>query len=27
MSIVAQTAKGPVNQIPSMGCSIKWISE
>ena len=24
MSIVAKTGKGPQEQIPSMGCSIKW---
>ena len=24
MKLVAQTAKGPAEQIPSMGCSIKW---
>ena len=24
MKLVAQTGKGPKNQIPSMGCSIKW---
>ena len=24
MKLVAQTGKGPENQIPSMGCSIKW---
>ncbi len=24
MTLVAQTGKGPVEQIPSMGCSIKW---
>ncbi len=24
MSEVAQTARGPQDQIPSMGCSIKW---
>ncbi len=27
MSMVAKTGKGPENQVPSMGCSIKWISE
>jgi len=27
MSLVGKTAKGPEKQIPSMGCSIKWISE
>jgi len=27
MSIVAKTGNGPANQIPSIGCSIKWISE
>ncbi|MFV2060481.1 MAG: thioredoxin family protein [Gammaproteobacteria bacterium] len=25
MSLVAKTGKGPENQTPSMGCSIKWI--
>ena len=25
MSLIAKTGKGPKNQIPSMGCSIKWI--
>ncbi|MBT68278.1 MAG: thioredoxin family protein [Thiotrichales bacterium] len=24
MSTIANTGKGPVDQIPSMGCSIKW---
>jgi peroxiredoxin len=24
MELVAKTGKGPVNQIPSMGCNIKW---
>jgi hypothetical protein len=24
MSQIARTAKGPLEQIPSMGCSIKW---
>ena len=24
MSLVAETGKGPADQIPSMGCSIKW---
>ena len=24
MKLIAQTVKGPENQIPSMGCSIKW---
>jgi peroxiredoxin len=24
MSQIARTAKGPIEQIPSMGCSIKW---
>ena len=24
MKLVAETGKGPKNQIPSMGCSIKW---
>jgi peroxiredoxin len=27
MSQVAQTGQGPREQIPSIGCSIKWISE
>ena len=27
MKQVAQTGKGPAEQIPSMGCSIKWKSE
>ena len=27
MSQVAQTGQGPADQIPSMGCSIKWIEE
>lgn len=27
MKMVAQTGKGPAEQIPSMGCSIKWKSE
>lgn len=27
MSRVGKTGKGPEKQIPSMGCSIKWISE
>lgn len=27
MREVAQTGKGPVEQIPSMGCSIKWKDE
>lgn len=27
MSLVAETGKGPVEQIPSMGCSIKWKDE
>ena len=27
MKQVAETGKGPADQIPSMGCSIKWISE
>ncbi|WP_428087876.1 thioredoxin family protein [Candidatus Thioglobus sp.] len=26
MSQIARTAQGPENQIPSMGCSIKWLS-
>ena len=24
MSLVVETGAGPINQIPSMGCSIKW---
>jgi hypothetical protein len=24
MTLVAQTGKGPLEQTPSMGCSIKW---
>ena len=24
MKLIAKTGKGPVNQIPSMGCNIKW---
>jgi peroxiredoxin len=27
MKMVAETGKGPREQIPSIGCSIKWISE
>jgi thiol-disulfide isomerase/thioredoxin len=27
MKAVAQTGKGPLEQIPSIGCSIKWIGE
>lgn len=27
MKQVAETGHGPVDQIPSMGCSIKWINE
>ncbi|MDH5302119.1 MAG: thioredoxin family protein [Gammaproteobacteria bacterium] len=27
MKQVAQTGQGPADQIPSMGCSIKWINE
>ena len=27
MSEVAESGKGPAEQIPSMGCSIKWLSE
>ena len=26
MKMIAQTQKGPVEQIPSMGCNIKWFS-
>jgi peroxiredoxin len=25
MKLIAETGKGPENQIPSMGCNIKWI--
>ena len=25
MKMIAETGKGPTNQIPSMGCNIKWI--
>ena len=25
MELIAKTGKGPTNQIPSMGCSIKWL--
>jgi len=27
MALVAQTGEGPSEQIPSMGCSIKWIDD
>ncbi len=27
MKLVAETGRGPAEQIPSMGCSIKWIGE
>ena len=27
MALVARTGKGPQEQIPSMGCSIKWKDE
>ncbi len=27
MKLVAETGQGPTKQIPSMGCSIKWIGE
>jgi len=27
MTLVAETGKGPEEQIPSIGCSIKWIDE
>ncbi len=27
MKLVAESGSGPVEQIPSMGCSIKWIGE
>ena len=26
MKMIAQTQKGPIEQIPSMGCSIKWFN-
>ena len=26
MRLIAKTGKGPINQIPSMGCNIKWIN-
>ena len=26
MNMIANTSKGPKNQIPSMGCSIKWFN-
>jgi hypothetical protein len=26
MRMVAQTGKGPEDQIPSMGCNIKWLN-
>ena len=26
MKVVAESGKGPKNQIPSMGCSIKWFN-
>ena len=26
MKVIAQTQKGPIEQIPSMGCSIKWFN-
>ena len=26
MKLIAQTGKGPKNQIPSMGCNIKWLN-
>ena len=25
MTLIAKTQKGPLKQIPSMGCNIKWI--
>ena len=25
MTLIAKTQKGPIQQIPSMGCNIKWI--
>ena len=24
MKLIAETGKGPIDQIPSIGCSIKW---
>ena len=24
MKLIAETGKGPANQIPGIGCSIKW---
>lgn len=27
MKLVAETGRGPEKQVPSMGCSIKWIAE
>ena len=24
MTLIAETGRGPVDQIPSIGCSIKW---
>ena len=26
MKIIAQNQKGPINQVPSMGCNIKWFN-
>ena len=26
MKLVSETGKGPENQIPSMGCNIKWFN-
>jgi hypothetical protein len=25
MKLIAKTGRGPENQIPSMGCNIKWL--
>ena len=27
MKMVAETGRGPEDQVPSMGCSIKWLAE
>ena len=26
MKLISKTGKGPRNQIPSMGCNIKWVN-
>ena len=26
MKLISETGKGPENQIPSMGCNIKWLN-